>query len=211
VGNLADAIGLLLGEDGPLPEGDNLALLLLLDLVVLSGRECGEVAAGDAGGQRVELVQHLLDVQQEALRKGAAEVLADDHAEHRHVLRIGGHGVRRHDPPEAAQEVGDLELIVPAAVLEGEGHQRHAVVLGHDVEAARLLQALLQHHRVLLAVLHDVLIPLRIVQARSEERIHSVLLRIHSLHKMSNELMRFIYLIAKADQLVVLCNDLAGP
>ena len=160
LGCLADAVGLLLGEDGPLPERDHLPLLLHRLLAGLGGGERGEVAAGDAGGQRVQLVQHLLDVEHQALREGAAEVLADDDAEHRHVLRVGGHGVGRHDPAEAAQEVGDLEFVVPAAVLEGEGHQRHAIVLGHDVELARLLQTLLQNHRVLLAILHDVLVTL---------------------------------------------------
>lgn len=115
-------------------------------------------------GEGVELVQDLLDVADEALGEGAAEVLADDDAEDGDVLRVGGHGVGGDDPAEAAEEVGDLELIVAAAVLEGEGHQRHAVVLGDDVEPAGPLQALPQHRRVLPAVLHDVLVALHAAQ-----------------------------------------------
>ena len=53
-------------------------------------------------------------------------------------------------PAEAPQHVGDLELVVPAAVLERESHQRHALVLGHNVEALRSLEAHLEHHGILM-------------------------------------------------------------
>jgi hypothetical protein len=155
--SLADAVGLL-GEHKLLPRLRDRPLRLQLRLFPEQRRRRGR--GREPGRERVQLVHHLLDVENEALGEGAAELLPDDDAEHRDVLRVGGHGVCRHDPAEAAQHVRDLELVVPAAVLEGEGHQRDAFVLGHDVEAARLLQALLEHHGVLVAVLHDVPVPL---------------------------------------------------
>lgn len=116
--------------DGRLLDGGGAGLLLGVDELLRDPR-----------GDGVEVVEHLLDVVDQPLREGAGEVLSDHHAQHCHVLRVGRHGVGRDDPPEPPQHVRHVELRVPAVVLEAECHQRNAVVLGHDVEALRFLEA----------------------------------------------------------------------
>lgn len=118
---------------------------------------------GDPSRERVELVQNLLDVHHEPLREGPGEILPHHHPQDGDVLGVRGHGVGGDDPPEAPEHVGDFELVVAAVVLEAERHERDAVVFGNDVEPAGSLQAFLKHHRVVMAVLHDVTVPLRAV------------------------------------------------
>lgn len=90
--SLADAVGLL-GKHKLLPRLRHRPLRL--ELRLFRDQLCRRWRGREPGRQRVQLVHHLLDVENEALGEGAAELLPDDDAEHRDVLRVGGHGCRR--------------------------------------------------------------------------------------------------------------------
>lgn len=124
---LIEILGMVMGR---LPTVANMLLhklLMLLDLIL------------------VQVLQQLhaeLDIAQQLVTPRLGEVLADHHAQHLQVLRLGRHGVGGHDPGARAQLVGEGELVVVfvGGGVEAEGDEGEALagLLGHDDEAELL-------------------------------------------------------------------------
>ena len=120
-----------------------------------------------------------LDIREQLVAAGFAEVLADDDAQHLEVLGVRRHGVGGHDPGAAAELMGQCELVVVlvgfGVEAEGDEGEAFAVLLGHDDEA-QLLEGVGEVVCCAGQVGHD----------------------------------GAVAVLSKADQLVVLANDLGG-
>lgn len=90
-------------------------------------------------GLLVHAVQQLdaeLDIDNKSVAAVLGKVLADDHAQHLQLVRVGSHGVSRDDPTAGTQLVCESKLI-PFSVLIGLEAPRNerkslARLLGHD-------------------------------------------------------------------------------
>ena len=129
-----------------------MALTLIHIMLTLSLRLLLRIRPPAANIIRV-LLQHLLihliqqtktklDIIDQLLAPAPAKVLANNHPQHLHLLRMRRHRIRRHDPAALAQLMRNRELIVPLLQLgiKTERHEREATALAiaHDQESHTL-------------------------------------------------------------------------
>lgn len=83
-----------------------------------------------------------LDIIDQLLAPAPAKVLANNHPQHLHLLRMRRHRIRRHDPAALAQLMRNRELIVPLLQLgiktERDERQTAALAIAHDQESHTL-------------------------------------------------------------------------